>query len=70
MTDDQILPPGVRFDPRRGIRGGYFVFVTCPICGREHRQALSRLRYKTKIGRPQWCCSEECAGVMRRKGAI
>ncbi len=31
MSDDLILPPEARLDPRRGLYGGRYVIVTCVV---------------------------------------
>lgn len=33
MSDDLILPPEVRLDPRRGKLGAQYVFLTCEVAG-------------------------------------
>ena len=33
MSDDLILPPEARLDPRRGKLGAQYVFLTCEVAG-------------------------------------
>ena len=46
MSDDLILPPGARLDPRLGLHGGQYVTLTCEICGRMTDNGLAA---------PAWC---------------
>ena len=50
MSDDIILPPEARLDPRRGLHGGQYVILTCAICGREVRYPLPWYRARLKRG--------------------
>ena len=67
MSDDLILPPEARLDPRRGLYGGRYVIVTCVICGREVRLNLPRYRYRLARGKEPKTCSRACGGVLRRR---
>ena len=67
MSDDLILPPEVRLDPRLGKLGGQYVILTCVICGREVRLPLPRYRARLKRGVPPKTCSRACAGAYRRR---
>ena len=70
VTDDPViddLPPWVRLDDtRRGVRGGRYVIVTCPVCGREKHMRISEFRSGQRKGLPPRACSWECAWVLRR----
>ena len=67
MSDDLILPPEARLDPRLGQRGGGYVIVTCPICGREGRHSLPWYRARLKRGVPPKTCSTKCGREYRRR---
>ena len=67
MSDDLILPPEARLDPRLGPRGGQYVIVTCVICGREVRHPLPWYRARLKRGGEPKTCSWACGGVYRRR---
>jgi hypothetical protein len=67
MSDDLILPPGVRLDPRRGPHGGQYVILTCVICGREVRLNLPKYRCQLKRGVAPKTCSRACGGEYRRR---
>ena len=67
MSDDLILPPEARLDPRRGPRGGQYVSVTCGICGREVRHPLPWYRALLKRGGEPKTCSRVCGGEYRRQ---
>ena len=67
MSDDLILPPGARLDPRLGLHGGQYVILTCVICGREFRLPLSRVRYQIRCDIVQRTCSLACAAELRRR---
>jgi RNase P subunit RPR2 len=61
------LPPGVRLDPKRGLHGANYVLITCPICGEEHRHALSWFRGRQRMGCVPMCCSLACGAELRRR---
>ena len=65
MSDDLVLPPGVRLDPRRGLHGGQYVTLTCEICGREVRLNLPRYRFQLKRGVAPKTCSRACGAGSR-----
>ena len=65
MSDD--LPPGARPDPRLGLHGGQYVFLTCEACGREFRLLLSRVRHQMRCDIVQRTCSRACAEELRRR---
>ena len=65
MSDDLILPPEARLDPRRGLHGGQYVILTCVICGREVRYPLSWYRARLKRGVAPKTCSRACGGEYR-----
>ena len=67
MSDDLILPPGARLDPRLGQRGGRYVIVTCVICGREVRCPLPWYRARLKRGGEPKTCSTKCGREYRRR---
>ena len=67
MSDDLILPPGVRLDSRRGRYGGRYVILTCAICGREVRHPLSWYRARLERGAPPKACSQACGREYRRR---
>jgi RNase P subunit RPR2 len=67
MSDDIILPPEARLDPRLGQRGGRYVIVTCVICGREVRHPLPWYRARLKRGGEPKTCSQACGGEYRRR---
>ncbi len=67
MSDDLILPPEVRLDPRLGPQGGQYVILTCVICGREVRLTLPKYRSQLKRGVAPKTCSRACGGVYRRR---
>ena len=67
MSDDLILPPEARLDPRLGKLGGQYVILTCVICGREVRLNLPRYRARLKRGVPPKSCSRACGAVLRRR---
>ena len=67
MSDDLILPPEARLDPRPGKLGGQYVFLTCVICGREVRLNLPRYRARLARGVPPKTCSRACGGEYRRR---
>ena len=67
MSDDIILPPEARLDPRLGQRGGRYVIVTCVICGREVRYPLPWYRARLKRGVPPKTCSTKCGREYRRR---
>lgn len=67
MSDDLILPPEARLDPRRGLHGGQYVIITCAICGREVRHPLPWYRARLKRGVPPRTCSQACGAVLRRR---
>lgn len=67
MSDDLILPPEARLDPRRGLHGGQYVILTCVICGREVRCPLPWYRARLKRGVPPKSCSWACGAVLRRR---
>jgi hypothetical protein len=48
MSDDLILPPEARLDPRLGPRGGQYVILTCAICGREVRRRRREVRRRRR----------------------
>ena len=66
MSDDIILPPEARLDPRQGRYGGRYVILTCVICGREVRHPLSWYRARLKRGAPPKACSQACGAELRR----
>ena len=65
MSDDLILPPEARLDPRRGLHGGQYVILTCAICGREVRCPLPWYRARLKRGVPPKTCSQACGREYR-----
>ncbi len=67
MSDDLILPPEARLDPRRGLHGGQYVILTCAICGREVRYPLPWYRARLKRGVAPKTCSRACGAVLRRR---
>ena len=67
MSDDIILPPEARLDPRRGRHGGQYVFLTCEVCGREFRLPLSQVRHQMRCDIVQRACSCACAAELRRR---
>jgi RNase P subunit RPR2 len=67
MSDDLVLPPGVRLDPRLGALGGQYVILTCVICGREVRHSLSWYRARLSRGVAPRTCSQACGAVLRRR---
>jgi len=70
MSDDIILPPEARLDPRRGQRGGWYVILTCVICGREVRCPLPWYRTRLKRGVPPKTCSTKCGREYRRRKGV
>jgi len=70
MSDDIILPPEARLDPRRGQRGGRYVILTCVICGREVRCPLPWYRARLKRGVPPKTCSTKCGREYRRRKGV
>ena len=70
MSDDIILPPEARLDPRRGQRGGRYAILTCVICGREVRCPLPWYRARLKRGVPPKTCSTKCGREYRRREGV
>ncbi len=70
IVDDPViddLPPWVRLDnTHRGVLGGRYVIVTCPVCGRERQMRISEFRSGERRGFPPRACSRECGWVLRR----
>ena len=67
MSDDLILPPEARLDPRLGLHGGRYVILTCVICGREVRHPLSWYRARLLRGKEPKACSLVCGAELRRQ---
>jgi RNase P subunit RPR2 len=67
MSDDIILPPEARLDPRLGKLGGQYVILTCVICGREVRHPLGWYRARLARGVQPKTCSRACGGEYRRR---
>jgi hypothetical protein len=67
MSDDIILPPEARLDPRLGKLGAQYVFLTCEVCGREFRLLLSQVRHQMRRDIVQQTCSRACAAELRRR---
>ena len=67
MSDDLILPPEARLDPRRGLHGGQYGILTCVVCGREVRYPLPWYRARLKRGGEPKTCSRACGGEYRRR---
>ena len=70
MSDDLVLPPEARLDPRLGLYGGRYVIITCVICGREARHPLSWYRSRLMRGKEPKACSQACGAELRRRRAI
>jgi len=67
MSDDLVLPPGVRLDPRPGRLGAQYVLLTCAACGREFRLPLSQVRHQMRHSILQQTCSYACRTEYRRR---
>ena len=67
MSDTPNLPPGVRIDPKRGVHGGKYLLIVCPIYGKVFRESAGNFLPKYRRGIRKACCSSECGGILRRR---